>query len=79
MKIIEDSILAFCWKILDKIEVGNKILVSDYAKKDPKLFINCCKLYIDVYGNMMFNKDYTELYKVYSFKEIEDNFTIIKK
>lgn len=74
MKIIEDNILVFCWEILDKIEVGNSILVSDYAKKDPKLFIECCKQYIDVYGNMVFNKDYTKIYKCLSFKEINERF-----
>lgn len=74
MKIIQDSTLVFCWKILDKIEIGKNILISDYAKKDPELFIDCCKQYIDVYGNMMFNKDYTEVYKCHTFKEIENKF-----
>lgn len=71
---IEDSTLVFCWNILDKIKIGEKILIHDYAKKNPELFIKCCKQYIDTYGNMIFNKNYTELYKCYSFKEIKERF-----
>ena len=74
MKVIEDSTLAYCWKILDKVEVGKSILVSDHAKKDPQLFIDCAKKYYDTYGSISFSDDFLKIRKTGTFKEIENLF-----
>lgn len=72
---IEDKILEKCWSILDRMKVGNVLIIKDFAPNKPELFINCAKQYIDVYKNLVFNKDYTEIYKVHTFQEIENQFT----
>lgn len=74
---IEDKILVACWKTLDKMKVGNVLVIQHFAPNKPDLFIDCAKQYIKVYKNLLFNKDYTEIYKVYSFKEVENQFNKI--
>lgn len=72
---IEDKILVACWRVLDKMKVGNVLIIKDFAPNKPELFIECTKQYIRSYKNLIFNKDYTEIYKGYSFKEIESQFS----
>ena len=71
---IEDSTLAYCWKILDKIEVGKKILISQCAPNKPDLFIDCAKKYADCYGTILFSDNYQEIKKVLNFVEVENLF-----
>jgi hypothetical protein len=74
---IEDKTLVFCWNILDKIEVGQKILISQYAPNKPDLFIECCKQYYDCFRNIRFSDDYLEIKKIerdLTFKEINEEY-----
>ena len=71
---IDDKILEKCWSILDRMKVGNVLIIKDFAPNKPQLFIDCAKQYADVFGNIIFNGDYTEIYKVNTFDEIENQF-----
>lgn len=71
---IDDKTLIFCWNILDKIEVGQKILISQYAPNKPDLFIDCAKKYADCYGTILFSDDYQEIKKIKNFVEVENLF-----
>lgn len=75
--LIPNKTLSYCWKILDKLEIGQMILVKDYAPNNPDLFIRCCKQYFDCHRNLRFSDDYSEICKVErvkTFKEIENLF-----
>lgn len=72
--IIPDKTLLSCWNILDKIEVGQKILISQYAPNKPDLFIDCAKKYADCYGTILFSDDYKEIKKVLNFVEVKNLF-----
>jgi hypothetical protein len=76
--IIDDKTLIFCWNILDKIEVGQKILISQYAPNKPDLFIECAKKYADCYGTILFSDDYQQIKKVKTFKQIKNLFAELK-
>ena len=76
--IIEDKTLIFCWNILDKIELGQKILISQYAPNKPDLFIECAKKYADCYGTILFSDDYQQIKKVKTFKQIKNLFAELK-
>ena len=69
--IIDDKALIFCWNILDKIEVGQKILISQYAPNKPDLFIECAKKYADCYGTNLFSDDYKQIKKILNFVEVK--------
>ena len=71
---IDDNTLAYCWNILDKIEIGQKILISQYAPNKPDLFIECAKKYADCYGTILFSNDYQEIKKINNFVEVENLF-----
>ena len=69
--LIPDKALLACWNILDKIEVGQKILISQYAPNKPDLFIECAKKYADCYGTILFSDDYKQIKKVLNFVEVK--------
>ena len=71
---IDDNTLAYCWNILDKIEIGQKILISQHAPNKPDLFIECAKKYADCYGTILFSDDYQEIKKINNFVEVENLF-----
>lgn len=71
---IDDKTLVFCWNILDKIEIGQKILILQYAPNKPDLFIECAKKYADCYGTILFSDDYQEIKKINNFVEVENLF-----
>jgi hypothetical protein len=72
--LIPDKALLACWNILDKIEVGQKILISQYAPNKPDLFIECAKKYADCYGTILFSDDYKQIKKVLNFVEVKNKF-----
>jgi hypothetical protein len=72
--LIPDKALLACWNILDKIEVGQKILISQYAPNKPDLFINCAKKYADCYGTILFSDDYKQIKKVLNFVDVKNKF-----
>jgi hypothetical protein len=72
--LIPNKALIACWKILDRLEVGDRILVSEYAPNHPDLFVECAKKYSDCYGSILFSDDYKEIKKVKTFKEVENLF-----
>ncbi len=77
MKIIADKTLSYCWKILDQLETGQKIIVKDYAPNNPNLFIDCCKEYFDTHRTLKFSNDYSEIGKVErikTFAEINEQY-----
>jgi len=76
-ELIEDRVLTKCFKILDKLEVGQMILVSDYAPNNPDLFIRCCKQYYDCHRNIRFSDDYSVIKKIerdLTFNEINEQY-----
>lgn len=73
-ELLPDKALSTCWDILDKIEVGQKILISQHAPKKPDLFIECAKKYADCYGTILFSDDYQEIKKINNFVEVENLF-----
>lgn len=76
---IEDKTLSICWNLLDKIQLGNKIIISDFAPNKPDLFIECAKQYADCFGTILFSDDYKEIKKVISFKEVTQKFAVTKE
>jgi hypothetical protein len=75
--LLPDKTLIACWKILDRLEVGDRIRVCEYAPTKPDLFIQCCKQYYDVYRNIRFSDDYSEIQKIerdLTFKEQLEKF-----
>lgn len=75
--IIPDKALSVCWKILDRLKVGQMILVDDFAPKNPDLFLKCCKKYYDCYRSIRFSNDYSEIRKIQpdlTFNEINLKF-----
>ena len=76
---IEDKTLSICWNLLDKIELGDKILISKYAPNKPDLFIDCAKKYADSFGTILFSDDYKQIKKVMSFKQITEKFVFPKE
>ena len=67
--LLPDKALSACWKILDRLEVGNRIIVADFAPTKPDLFIDCAKKYSDCFGSILFSDDYKEIKKVKTFKQ----------
>jgi hypothetical protein len=76
---IEDKILIACWKILDRMIIGNVLVIKDFAPNKPDLFIECAKQYADCFGTILFSDDYKEIKKVISFKEVAQKFVVTKE
>ena len=77
MEIIADTTLTKCFKILDKLEVGQMILVKDYAPNNPTLFIDCCKQFYDCHRNIRFSDDYSVIKKIerdLTFNEVNEQY-----
>jgi hypothetical protein len=77
MEIIADTTLTKCFKILDKLEVGQMILVKDYAPNNPTLFIDCCKQFYDCHRNIRFSDDYSTIKQIerdLTFNEINEQY-----
>jgi hypothetical protein len=72
--LLPDKALLLCWNILDKIELGQKILISQHAPNKPDLFIECAKKYADCYGTILFSDDYQEIKKIKNFVGVENLF-----
>lgn len=66
---LPDKALSVCWEILDRLEVGNNIVISDFAPQKPDLFIECAKKYADYYRNILFSNDFKQIRKIYSFAQ----------
>lgn len=60
--------LAF--KIFDDMKAGEKALVSVFAPRNPDLFIQLGKQYIDDGGDLMFSEDYATIYKTTPLADI---------
>jgi hypothetical protein len=75
--LLPDKALSACWNILDRLEVGNRIIVADFAPQKPDLFIECAKKYYDCFRNLRFSNDYSEIKKIerdLTFKEHLEKF-----
>lgn len=71
-ELIPDKTLSYCWNILDKLEIGQMIMVKDFAPKKPDLFVDCCKQYFDCYRTLKFSNDYSQIFKVERVKTFEE-------
>lgn len=56
------SVTALNWttNYLNKLEVGTVVVLAELKAKNPALLITCIKQYIDWYGGVDFNSDYTK-------------------
>lgn len=57
----DDSVKQKAFKLFEKLQPGEIIIVSKIAKKDPKLFIALGKEFIDQGGFIEFDKDYRKI------------------
>lgn len=55
----------------DALKLGQSIIISQFAKRDPVAFKNYAIEYIDKYGALEFNNDYTIVTKCNSFEEVK--------
>ena len=74
-ELIDDRYLAPAFKMLDKLEVGQTIIIADVAPNKPDLFIDCAKQYCDCFGTILFNNSMTEIRKVKSRDEEHEGFS----
>jgi hypothetical protein len=72
--LLPDKALIACWEILDRLEVGDRIRVADFAPQKPDLFVECAKKYYDSFGSILFSDDYKEIKKILNFVEVENLF-----
>jgi hypothetical protein len=70
-QLIEDKFLSASWAIIDKMQPGEIIIVKDYARKNPALFISCIKQRIDTLNDCEFNLDYTRLRKIQTIADLQ--------
>lgn len=59
-----DEQLVKAWEILDKLKVGQMIVIKDYAKNKPGVFVQCAKMYEDCFHSLQFNEQYTKVKRV---------------
>lgn len=58
------------FKTFDNLKLGQSIIISEYAKRDPVAFKNYAIEYINEFGALEFNNDYSIITKCRSFKEV---------
>lgn len=58
------------FKTFDRLKIGQSIIISEFAKRDPVAFKNYAIEYIDLYGALEFSNDYSIVTKCESFSEI---------
>lgn len=58
------------FKTFDSLKIGQSIIISEFAKRDPVAFKNYAIEYIDLYGALEFSNDYSIVTKCESFSEI---------
>lgn len=58
------------FSIFDKMKPGQVLVIRDFAKKDPKAFIQYGKDYIDQGNNYEFNKDFSKYKRLQDLKEL---------
>lgn len=56
-----DQQLVKAWGILDKLEPGQIILIKEFAKTEPEIFIQSVKMYMWVYNTLEFNSGYSKV------------------
>lgn len=62
-----DQQLAYAWSLIDEMEPGTRITISDFAKNKPELFLKCCKMYIDCYPmKAELSSDYKQVKKLWN-------------
>lgn len=54
----------------DSLKLGQSIIIQKFAKRDPVAFKNYAIDYINEYGSLEFNNDYSIVTKCNSFSEI---------
>lgn len=66
----KEEIKQKAFDIFNKLNIGQSIVVKDFAKNDPKAFIQYGKDYIDDGGGLVFNHDYSIMTKTETFQEL---------
>lgn len=61
--------LAF--KTFDSLKLGQSIIISEFAKRDPVSFKNYAIEYINECGGLVFNNDYSIVTKCESFEDVK--------
>ena len=55
----------------DSLKLGQSIIISEFAKRDPVAFKNYAIYYINECGALEFNNDYSIVTKCHSFDDIK--------
>ena len=55
----------------DALKLGQSIIISEFAKRDPVAFKNYAIEYINEFGALEFNNDWTIVTKCNSFNEVK--------
>lgn len=56
--------LEYAKNIFSEMNIGDIIMIRDFATKNKKLFIECAKIHIEQTGELEFNSTYEKLRKV---------------
>lgn len=51
---------------IENMKAGSVIAIAEVRVKDKDLLIECIKQYIDWYGGVEFNSDYTKIRRIWS-------------
>lgn len=68
--VVTDKHLVSAWSRIDKMKIGQVMVIKDHAPNLPDIFIECLKIWIDCYGSGEFSSDYKLFYKITPFHEI---------
>lgn len=60
------------FKTFDSLKLGQSIIISEFAKRDPVAFKNYAIEYINEFGALVFNDDYSIVTKCKSFNEVKE-------
>jgi len=64
-----DAQLKAVWDKVDKMKVGECVIIKNVAPNLPKVFVNCLKMYIDSFNTGEFNNDYSVFKKIEVLKD----------
>jgi hypothetical protein len=64
-----DSQLKHVWDLIEELQTNGKLTIAKLAPRNPSLFIQCCKMWIDCHHEGQFSNDYKIFKRIPKFKE----------